>query len=438
MAMVTAVVGSATLVSGVAAAPPGSRDGGERRMQASWWERTEPGRNGLPASRFYRLRSDLSAADTKAYGQHLDLIYAEYKKRLGGLEQRTPEVLDVLMFATQQDYIVTLRERYGINGMGSGGMFFVSPRGAALAFWVENLPRSRVLHVIQHEGFHQFAHSRFGNDLPPWVNEGVAEFFGESAVVGGEVIIGQTSERTIKTLREAIAAGKHIRFRDMITMDGERWNANVRTGNAALQYMQAWSMVHFLIYGENGRYQKQFEAYLGYINRGSNNYEAFVKAFGTDDIDGFESRWAEHAKTARPSAFLTALERAQFLAEGMKVLAAKGVVPTSMDDLQEKLREAKFTSEVFAGGGAHGHSITLSATDDVNFQIPDDDLAKGTPTFELIAPKARKGTKKDREAEEKLPTPPTIVTNDLAPRNIIVKWVRSKAGDQIQFDIDLR
>lgn len=407
-------------------------------MQSSWWDRTEPGRSGLTKSRFYRIRSDLSAADTRAYGQHLDLIYAEYKKRLGGLEQRTPEVLDVLMFATQQDYIATLREHYGINGTGSGGMFFVSPKGAALAFWVENLPKSRVHHVIQHEGFHQFANSRFGNDLPPWVNEGVAEFFGESAVVDGTVIVGQTNERTIKTLRDAIGAGKQIHFRDMITMDGERWNANVRTGNAALQYMQAWSMVHFLVYGEGGRYQKQFEAYLGYINRGSTNYDAFVKAFGTSDIDSFEARWIEHAKTARPSAFLTALERAQFLAEGMKVLAGKGIVPTSMDDLQVKLREAKFTSEVFSGGGAHGQSVTLSATDDFNFQIPDDDLAKGTPTFELVAPKAKKGSKKEREAEEKVPTPPSIVTNDLAPRNIVVKWVRSKTGEQLDFEIDLR
>ncbi|MBL9121007.1 MAG: DUF1570 domain-containing protein [Phycisphaerae bacterium] len=415
----------------------GGRTDGERRMQKSWWDRTEPGRGGLPTSRFYRLRSDLIAADTKTYGQHLDLLYVEYKRRLGGLEQRTPEILDVLMFATQQDYINTLRERFGINGMGSGGMFFISPRGAALAFWVEGLPRSRVLHVIQHEGFHQFANSRFGNDLPPWVNEGVAEFFGESAVVDGAVIVGQTSERTLNTLRAAISQGKHIRFRDMITMDLERWNANVQSGSAMLQYMQAWSMVHFLVYGDGGKYQRSFEAYLANINRGAKNFEAFVRAFGTDDIDSFEARWIEHAKTARPSAFLTALERAQFLAEGMKVLAMKGIVAESMEDLQQKLEAERFTSQVFAGGGAHGTTVTLTATDHLNFQIPDDDLAKGTPTFELVAAKAKRPTKKSREAEEKVPTPPTLVTHDLAPKNLAVRWLRSKDGERIDFEIEL-
>ncbi len=413
------------------------RDAG-RRMQASWWDRTEPGKGGPLRSRFYRLRSDLSAADTKAYGHHLDTIYAEYQRRLGALEQRTAEVLDVLMFATQEDYIATLRERFGINGMGSGGMFFVSPRGAALAFWVEGLPRSRVHHVIQHEGFHQFAHSRFGNDLPMWVNEGVAEFFGESEIIDGTVIIGQTSERTLNAIRAAIDAGKHIRFRDMLTMDNERWNANVRGGSAALQYQQAWSMVHFLIYADNGRYQRQFEAYLGNMNRGMRNYDAFVRAFGTDDIESFERRWIEYARTARPSAFVTALERMHFLAEGLAHLAEKGIVPTTMDDLYDRLREAKFSTTIASGGGAHGQSVTLSALDDLNFQIPDDDLSKGTPTFELVPAKPKRGTKKDREAEEKLPTPPSIVTRDLAPRNLAVRWARSKDGTRIAFEIEIK
>ena len=317
-------------------------------------------------------------------------------------------------------------------------MFFVSPRGAALAFWVENLPKSRVLHVIQHEGFHQFAHSRFGNDLPPWVNEGVAEFFGESVVVDGEVIIGQTSERTLKTLRAAIAENKQIHFRDMITMEPDRWNANVQAGSAMLQYMQAWSMVHFLVYGDGGKYQKSFEAYLGFINKGAKNYDAFVRAFGTDDLDSFERRWTEYAKTARPSAFVTAIERVQFLADGMKMLAEKGVVPTSMDDLEAKLKAERFTTQIFAGGGAHGTTITLGADDPLNFQIPDDDLAKGTPTFELLPPKQpKKPAKKSRDGDEETPLPPTLVTHDLAPRNILVRWAKSKKGDRIEYDVEL-
>jgi hypothetical protein len=296
--------------------------------------------------------------------------------------------------------------------------------------------------VIQHEGFHQYAYSRFGHDLPPWANEGLAEFFGESVVVDGVVVVGQTSERSLRTLQAAIDANKQIHFRDMITMDEERWNANVRNGGSALQYMQAWSMIHFLVYGENGRFQGSLETYLALLNRTTPPYEAFVRAFGSDDLEGFERRWIEHAKTARPSAFVTALERIEFLAEGLRMLAEKGTVPKDLEELRTALKDAKFSSDVAGVGFGHGASakpVTLDAGDDLNFQIPDDDLAKGTPTFELVIPKSKKNpSKKERELEEKHPMPPSIVTKDLAPRNLMVKWSRSKDLERLSYAIDVK
>ncbi|MDZ4829493.1 MAG: DUF1570 domain-containing protein [Phycisphaerae bacterium] len=415
---------------------------GTTKLQASWWNRTS-GRDGQTTSKFYRIRSDLTAQETRLYGERLDVMYQEYKRRIGVLPQRSAEVNDVFMFRSQEEYLSTLREQFGLNGAGSGGMFFTSPRGAGLAFFVEGLPKSRVFHVIQHEGFHQYAYSRFGNDLPPWVNEGIAEFFGESVIVDGTVVIGQTSVRSLKALQDAIEAGKYIRFRDMITMNTERWNANVRDGNAALQYMQAWSMVHFLVYGEGGRFQSMFEKYLALLNRGSTPYDAFVGAFQSADIEGFEKRWLAHTRTARPSAFVTALERIEFLAEGLRTLAEKAggtaTLPKNIEELQTALKEVKFTTTVGGLGSAHGKPSMLSASDDLNFQIPDDDLAKGTPTFAMTVTKSKRATSpKDRERDEKFPLPPSLSTKDLAPRNLVVRWIRSKEGDRFTFDIDVK
>ena len=94
-------------------------------------------------SRHYRILSDLAPEDTRLYAAHLDIIYEEYARRLASLAQRAPEVPFVLMFAKERDYLRVLRDRYAINATGSGGMFFISPGGAALAFFTESLPRSR-------------------------------------------------------------------------------------------------------------------------------------------------------------------------------------------------------------------------------------------------------------------------------------------------------
>ena len=45
-------------------------------------------------------------------------------------------------------------------------------------------------HVVQHEGFHQFAHFVIRGELPTWLNEGIAEYFGESVFTGDGFVSG--------------------------------------------------------------------------------------------------------------------------------------------------------------------------------------------------------------------------------------------------------
>jgi hypothetical protein len=316
LVMVLAAIVGHTLACAPSSAPPA-----QQVAVGTWWDRTAPPRGGkVPQSRHYSIRSDLPAAQTKEYADHLDTMYDEYFRRLvkqAGLRQRSPEYPNVFMFASQQDYLDTLRTNFGINGTGSGGMFFIGPRGAGLAFWVEKLPKQRVGHVIQHEGFHQFANAFFGNDLPPWLNEGLAEFFGESVVEGKSVVIGQASPEVVTQVRTAVEKDKYLPFMDLLQMDSARWNGNVQSGNARLQYMQSWSMVHFLVYGENGKYEPYFSTMLKLLNAGTKPFDAWKKAFSLDtetEVLQFESRWKDYARAAKPGAYVAARNRLEFLA----------------------------------------------------------------------------------------------------------------------------
>ena len=386
---------------------------------------------GEVRSRHYRILSDLPPDDTRAYGEHLDLMYAEYARRLASLPQRAPEVPFVLMFAKQSDYLEVLRSTYGINGMGSGGMFFISPAGAALAFFTEDLPRSRVLHVAQHEGFHQYAHSRFAGTLPPWVNEGLAEFFGEAIVVDGKVIVGQASPAPVAAIRDAIAKGTTVDFLRMLTMDGDAWNANVRAGSAAIQYMQAWSMVQFLGWAEDGRYQRAFEGYLRLLHAGTPSERAFVQAFGTGDVASFERAWKDWASKARPTAFAAAAAKLTFLAEGMRALAREGTRAEDLEDLVDQLRGRGFAIEVTV----HGRTERMTA-DDSLLSIPRDELAKETPVLEMLAPARAPRTTIEKRREEAHPTPQGITTRGLAPRELVLVWTRTRAGDDFDYRLE--
>ncbi|MHC4909835.1 MAG: DUF1570 domain-containing protein [Planctomycetota bacterium] len=407
--------------------------GQSRGPRLPWWDRAQQERVGA-----YVIKTDLPAADANALAKHLNRMYLEYSRRLASLPERTPEKLNVMIFSTRREYVDVLRNRFGVNAMNTGGIFFVNPQGSALALWTEGLHRRRINHVIQHEGFHQFAYSRFGNDLPIWVNEGMAEFFGESILVGDRLILGQSTPRLVDRVRDAIENGESIGFERMLTMDSERWGSALRDGTAALQYAQAWSMVHFLVYGSNGRYQGAFEQYLRLLNQGVRSAEAFSRAFGTGPsrsvlMARFEQRWKDYARASVPSAFATAMERMEFLAEGALALSEREIVPTTLDELQEELGKIRFVHAL----DRHGRQVALRYDDPAMYVIPKDDLAIDQPTVEVEAANILRLSRRLRRLEDIQRTPPTIRSVDLEPREVEVRWIRND-DHSFRYDIVVR
>jgi hypothetical protein len=157
---------------------------------------------------------------------------------------------------------------------------------------------------------------------------------------------------------------------------------------------------------------------------------AFIEAFGTADIASFERTWKDWAKSMQPTAFGTAAMRLTFLAEGLRSLAKDGLSADSLDDLLAKLRQRDFTIEV----SVHGRTQTLRA-DEAVLDIPQDALAKAKPVFEFIAAKPARQTKKEQHLEELHPTPAVVHTRGLAPRELVLKWTRSKEGDDFDYDL---
>jgi len=415
-----------------------------------WWDRTDPGLGRAPPrSRFYTIRSDLPAAQTKAYADLLDTVYLEYSRLMTGLRQRGKPHMDVYMFASRQDYLDTLRMRFGITATGSAGMFFIGPRGSGLAFFTEGLPHSRVEHVVRHEGFHQMARIYFDDDLPPWANEGLAEYFGESVVVDGTVVEGQITAHTLAVVRKLIEEDRVIPFADLLSRDLRAWNASVTRGAALAQYAQSASMVQFLLWGERGRLSSNFSAYLRHLNDGRDSVSAFRMAFGgTDDraLGDFQRRWREFVMQQKPGSVRAAMDRLTFLAEGVIHLREKGIHPTTLAELQEALVAAKFELEI----GSHAGGVILRADDGPLEEIPVDAIQdpRKPPRIDFVwkgpkpgASRTTKGGDGAGDADEsgsrstevagkpaKPPPPPELSTRNLKPRDLSVSWKQGADG----------
>ncbi|MCZ6834511.1 MAG: DUF1570 domain-containing protein [Planctomycetota bacterium] len=398
--------------------------------EGPWWERAWE-----DSSEHYWIKTDLPREEAREIARHLDVMYREFSRRLASLPSRAPDTMNVYLFKNRRDYELTLRARFGVNAGGTGGIFFVTGPHHGLALWTEDLSLRRIRHVIQHEGFHQFAWSRFGGDLPNWVNEGLAEFFGLSVLVGEAFIIGQSHQRTLEGIREAIEQNEHRPFHEMIAISNQHWMRIVNEGSATQLYDQAWSMVHFLVYGDEGRYTQAFERYLRLINNGLPSEEAFKRAFETSATDKFEERWINFMQQVEPSSFITALERIEFLAAGTMKLASEGVFPESLDELKASLLVIDF-EYTFLG---HSRHITLRADQDDNFSLPADRRTEKPVNFVVTRPSQRRMSLRERKLEEVHPSPSTIFTESLAPRELTIVWRRDKEDpDFFTYQIKVR
>ena len=115
-------------------------------------------------------------------------------------------------------------------------------------------------------------------------------------------------------------------------------------------------------------------------------------------------------------------------------LSRRGSSPASMPELIEGLRAAHFSTDV------QGHSslAQLSAEDGSLYAIPMDDLCAKQPAFLVEKAKKRGGfSPRQRQLEEKLPTPPSIRTESLRPRNLLVRWFRDKDSGEYRYEIDV-
>ena len=90
---------------------------------------------------------------------------------------------------------------------GSAGVYMRSDGEPRLMGVAGELENAFTWHLIQHEGFHQFAAAVIGGDRPVWVNEGLAEYFGEAIFTGDGFIAGIIPQWRLKRIRAELSAG---------------------------------------------------------------------------------------------------------------------------------------------------------------------------------------------------------------------------------------
>ena len=333
-----------------------------RRRQAAKAGSTAPSdsRAATPApakaytfnSRYYKVTTDVpDRALAVDIAKQMDAVYAEYASRMANFRPnpnaavRPGERMNLYVMKSQQAYL-DLLAGFGLNAANSGGVFFRSRKGSGLATWVEGQTRLKMYYVLQHEGFHQFADARIASGLPPWVNEGLAEYFGDALMVKGKLQAGKLDRERLDRMKRAIDDGAVLGFNELMNMDNRDWMERVTSGDKAssLMYDMAWSVCYSLVQG-GPKYRAALEQYLTLLNRGTAPRQAFDKVFGSD-VQSFQKAWEKGVGRMEPDTWFTSVRHLQFLSAALKAFHENKIEVKSFDHLKEQLVRYKFRAEV--------------------------------------------------------------------------------------------
>lgn len=134
----------------------------------------------------YRIQTDLEPDLTADCARRMDVMFDEYARRFSGVaDLRHVPIFQVYLFRDRADYLKLVGEQY----QNTAGLFV--PSRNFLAAFLEGQGRDALRRTLQHEAFHQFVHEALPNELPAWLNEGMAQIFEEGLWTGREFWIGQ-------------------------------------------------------------------------------------------------------------------------------------------------------------------------------------------------------------------------------------------------------
>lgn len=237
----------------------------------------------------YTIHTDVSEDAGREVRLRLDRMFDEYARRTSDFAKPTTARLPFYLFTKEADYLAA-------GGMeNTAGVFMVTDADKRLM--ARYTGDRRTWHTTQHEGFHQFAFLSIAPNLPPWVNEGLAEYFGEAIYTGDAMLSGLIPDYRRQRIVQLIQSQSHIPFATFLNLDIKTWNEQMSLVN----YDQAWSMVQFMAEGDSGRYQKAFLSYMRSVAKGNTSARAWADATGNANPADFETAWKRYWLNLPPS-----------------------------------------------------------------------------------------------------------------------------------------
>jgi hypothetical protein len=239
-------------------------------------------------SSHFRVVSDAGADQARRVATELEKIRSVYQSVVGPeLEPGDP----ILVFASAdaEGFEALLPAKWREQGRTRwAGLFLEAPSGYTLLLRLD-LRGDLRFRTVYHEYFHYLTRRNIG-PLPPWLNEGLADYWATIDIRDEEILVGRPDYDYLALLKRKAQLPLETLF--AAGNDSPHYR---REETMTLFYAQSWALTHFLQSDEGRR--RELTAYVSRLGGGADALQAARETFG--DLDDLGEGLRKYIRSRR-------------------------------------------------------------------------------------------------------------------------------------------
>jgi hypothetical protein len=260
-------------------------------------------------SKNYIVKTNTSKKTASYIGQLMDYAQKKYRDIFGYKDKI--KKLDIHAFRSLEGYMTI-----GNGLANSAGVFSWQGTESIIKLpYVNTWGKRNPTKVLLHEGTHQFVHEAidfklpekyrekfhntvYMNNVPRWLNEGMATYIEVSYYDGKRLVVGEINKNRLRHLQSLIKEKSCIPLRELF---------KPRSAQEFIShdcYAPSWGLVYWFLHDKSKSKQKKkrnmLKSYIGWCKKGfmDNPEEDFGKLFieDTAKMNNFWDYWKKHTQ----------------------------------------------------------------------------------------------------------------------------------------------
>lgn len=290
---------------------------------------------------YYRVHASIEGDVPALLAAHAERSVSECLRRLGGKVKPAAPAADLHIVDSPWAYRDRL-DQIGLPKFGGAGLFYASEQSHGIVLGTRDVPLHDVLAVVRHECLHHAVYLLFGDRLPTWINEGLAQYFEDGLWIDGRLRLNTHNTERLARIERDFQQGRAASFDDLMAVPHEVWLTGNVTGAVDVRWLYDWSWTYVtaFICGPSKPVQRGFLAYLKAMR--DENYshaQAWEKAMASvskSDIQQAVAAWLEQEKTLGLPRVINNLAIVGMVLAVMERANMK--LPRSLDELRNRGR----------------------------------------------------------------------------------------------------